>query len=320
MNTPEGLDLGVPTPDGTLRLPLGNGLRTDATWFTVDAAIDLDDNWRIQNTAQAMQNDQEWNALLPNNMVTAADYIASLALPAGTTAQLFFTNQFDDTGARLPFDTPNGLVALAGEWHVRKPISAVHDQIQLRRQFGRHSLAFGAYLAHYTQENQWNFTDILTDMRDNPRFLDVVTNTGGALDTLTSNGFRKYISNYVNGTGETNVVSGVVGGEIQLTNQLRADLGVRVEYNNYVQSSENTEPVDLDGDPTTTFDAMNFGNNTFRHFTHGHHRLGRLARAQLRGERQPRVLCRRLAGLQDARAGRPAERLGAGAGRSLRLA
>ena len=120
MNTPEGLDLEVPTPDGTLRLPLDNGLRTDATWFTVDAAIDLDDNWRIQNTAQAMQNDQEWNALLPNNMVTAADYISSLALPAGTTAQLFFTNQFDDTGARLPFDTPNGLVALAGEWHVRE--------------------------------------------------------------------------------------------------------------------------------------------------------------------------------------------------------
>ena len=268
MSTPEGLDLEVPTPDGTLRLPLDNGLRTDATWFTVDAAIDLDENWRIQNTAQAMQNDQEWNALLPNNMVTAADYISSLALPAGTTAQLFFTNQFDATGARLPFDTPNSLVALAGEWHVEKPISAIHDQIQLRRQFGRHSLAVGAYLAHYTQENRWNFTDILTDIRDNPRFLDVVTNTAGTLDTLTSNGFRKFISNYVNGTGETNVVSGVVGGEIQVTDQLRADLGVRVEYNNYVQASENTAAVDLDGDPTTTFDAMNYGNNTFRHFTH----------------------------------------------------
>jgi outer membrane receptor protein involved in Fe transport len=159
-------------------------------------------------------------------------------------------------------------VALAGEWHVRKPISAIHDQIQLRRQFGRHSFAVGAYLAHYTQENEWNFTDILTDVRDNPRFLDLVTNTGGVLDTVTSNGFRNFISNYVNGTGETNVVSGVVGGELQLTDQLRADLGVRVEYNNYVQSSENTGPVDLDNDPTTTFNNIVYGNNTFRHFTH----------------------------------------------------
>jgi iron complex outermembrane recepter protein len=268
MNTPEGLDLEVPTPDGTLRLPLDNGLRTEATWFTVDAAFDLADDWRIQNTAQVMQNDQQWNALLGNNVVTAADYVAGLGLPGGTTAQLFYTNHFDDTGNRLAFDNPNDLVALAGQWHVNKPISAIHDQIQLRRQFGRHSLSMGAYLAHYTQENNWNFTDVLTDVRDNPRFLDVVANTGGALDTLTFNGFRSFLSNYVNGNGETNVVSGVIGGEIQVTNQLRADLGVRVEYNNYVQSSENTGPVDLDGDPTTTFNNIEYGLNTFRHFRH----------------------------------------------------
>lgn len=265
MNTPEGLDLQVPTPDGTLRLPLDNGLRTDATWFTVDAAFDLANDWRIQNTAQVMQNDQEWNALLGNNIVTASEYLAGLGLPVGTTAQLFYTNHFDQTGARLPYDNANGLVALAGEWHVNKPISAIHDQIQLRRQFGRHSFAVGAYLAHYTQENNWNFTDVLTDVRDNPRFLDVVTSAG---DTLTFNGFRNFLSNYVNGTGETNVVSGVIGGEIQVTDQLRADLGVRVEYNNFVQSSENTSPVDLDNDPTTPYDNIVFGNNTFRHFRH----------------------------------------------------
>jgi outer membrane receptor protein involved in Fe transport len=268
MNTPEGLDLEVPTPDGTLRLPLDNGLRTDATWFTVDAAFDLANDWRIQNTAQVMQNDQEWNALLGNNVVTAADYLAGLGLPAGTTAQLFYTNHVDAAGSRLPYDNPNGLVALAGEWHVNKPISAIHDQIQLRRQFGRHSFAAGAYLAHYTQQNNWNFTDVLTDVRDNPRFLDVVATTAGVPDTLTFNGFRSFLSNYVNGTGETNVVSGVVGGEIQVTEQLRADLGVRVEYNNYVQSSENTGPVDLDGDPTTTFNNIEYGLNTFRHFSH----------------------------------------------------
>ncbi|HEX2219961.1 MAG TPA: TonB-dependent receptor [Gemmatimonadales bacterium] len=268
MNTPEGLNLEVPTPDGSLRLPLDNGLRTDATWFTVDAGFDLANEWRIQNTAQVMQNDQEWNALLGNNLVTAADYISDLGLPAGTTAQLFYTNHFDAFGNRLPYDNPNGLVALAGEWHVQKPISAIHDQIQLRKQFGRHSFAVGAYLAHYTQENRWHFTDVLTDVRDNPRFLDVVATAGAVSDTLTFNGFRNFMSNYVNGTGETNVVSGVVGGEIQVTDQLRADVGVRVEYNNYVQASENTGPVDLDGDPATTFNNIEYGLNTFRHFTH----------------------------------------------------
>ncbi len=269
MSTPEGLDLQIPTPDGSLRLPLDNGLRTEATWFTVDAAFDLENNWRIQNTAQVMQNDQEWNALLPFNAQPVDEYLASLGLTPGTTGQFFFTNHFDSQGNPLAFDTPNGLVAPGGEWHVEKPISAIHDQIQLRRQFGRHSFAVGAYLAHYTQDNRWFFTDILTDVRDNPRFLDLaVTEPASAPRAVTSNGFRNFLSNYVNGTGETNVVSGVIGGEIQLTNGLRADLGVRVEYNNYVQSSENTETVDLDGDPTTTFNNILYGDNTFRHFNH----------------------------------------------------
>ncbi len=270
MSTPEGLDLQIPTPDGNVRLPLDNGLRTKATWFTVDAAFDIADGWRLQNTAQVMQNDQEWNALLPNDVRTVADYVGGLGLPAGSTAQLFFTNHTDATGAPLPFNTANGLVALAGQWHVEKPISAIHNQFQVRRDIGRHSFAVGAYLAHYTQDNVWYFTDILTDVRDNPRFLDVVVTPagGGAPVNVTERGFRNFLSNYVNGTGETNVVSGVIGGEIQLTDQLRADLGVRVEYNNYVQSSENTARTDLDGDATTTFDNVLFGTNSFRHFSH----------------------------------------------------
>ena len=270
MSTPEGLNLQIPTPDGSVRLPLDNGLRTRATWFTVDAGFDLAGDWRIQNTAQVMQNDQEWNALLPFNAQSVSEFLADQELPAGTTGQILFTNHFDATGERLPFDTPNGLVAPGGQWHVEKPISAIHDQIQLRRQFGRHSFAVGAYLAHYTQENRWFFTDIVTDVRDNPRFLDVVAVPTGGGDPIpvTSNGFRNFLSNYVNGNGETNVVSGVVGGELQLTDRLRADLGVRVEYNNYVQTSENTETVDLDGDAATAFDNILYGNNSFRHFTH----------------------------------------------------
>ena len=61
------------------------------------------------------------------------------AFPAGSTGQFFFTNYSDPAGAKLPFNTPNGLVAPAIEWHVAKPISAIQDQLQLRKTFGRHS-------------------------------------------------------------------------------------------------------------------------------------------------------------------------------------
>ena len=83
MNTPEGLDLRVPTPTGDLTLPLDNGLKTKATWFTADASFDLTDDWHLQNTAQVMQNDQEWNALLPFNALTAQDFVTGPDLSGG---------------------------------------------------------------------------------------------------------------------------------------------------------------------------------------------------------------------------------------------
>ena len=267
-NTNEGLDLRVPTPAGDLVLPLDNGLKTKATWFTVDVALDLADDWHFQNTAQAMQNDQEHNAIVPSNTMPAADFVASLGFPAGSTFQYVFTNHFDIAGAKLPFDTPNGLVAPAVEWHVAKPISAIQDQLQLRKTFGRHAVALGAYFGNYTQDNHWNFTDILMDVRDNPRFLDlVVTPPGGSPDSVTKNGFRHFLSTYSNGSGQVSIASGVLGAEIQLTDRLRADVGGRVEYDNYVQSSERTSTFDLDGNPATTFDNEQFGNGSFRQFT-----------------------------------------------------
>jgi outer membrane receptor protein involved in Fe transport len=275
MYTPEGIDISVPTPRGSLTLPLDHGLKTLATWFTADASFELTDDWHLQNTAQVMQNDQEWNAIPNGNLFPAADFITAplgdggLGFPAGSTGQYVFTNHFDATGAKLPFDTPNSLVARQGEWHIEKPISAVQNQLSLRRSFGRHSLSLGGYFAYYTQENRWFFTNILTDVRDNPRFLDLVVTPagGGAPVTVTQNGFKNFIDKYVNGTGQTTILSGVLGGEIQLTDQLRADLGVRVEYNDFVQHSENTSAFDLDNNPATAFDNMSFGNNSFRHFT-----------------------------------------------------
>ncbi|HET8622024.1 MAG TPA: TonB-dependent receptor [Gemmatimonadales bacterium] len=275
MSTAEGVDITVPTPNGTLTLPLDNGLRTKAIWFTADVLLDLSDEWQLRNTAQVMQNDQQWNAIPSSGLFSAADFITApagsggLGFPAGSTGQYFFTNHLDAAGNRLPFDTPNGLVAAPGQWHIDKPISAVQNQLTIRRTFGPHAISLGGYFANYTQDNRWFFTNILTDVRDIPRFLDLVVTPagGGAPINVTQNGFRNFISDYANGTGQSSIVSGVIGAELQLMDRLRADLGFRVEFNDYVQSSERKGPVDLDANPATPFNNITFGNNTFKHFS-----------------------------------------------------
>ena len=276
-NSAEGLDLRVPIPTGDLNLPLDNGLRTSAQWYTADVGFDPTKEWHIQNTAQFMQDQQEWNALVPSTAVPATDYATAtkgqggLGLPAGTTLTLTYTNLLDPTGKiHLPFSTPNGLVAPGQLIHVAKPLSAFQDQLQIRRTFGKHTVSFGTYFANYSQDNHWYFTQILTDVGDQTHFLDaVVTPPGGPVDSVTKNGFVNQLSGYNNGSGQTSVISGVLGGEIQLTDRLRADVGVRGEYDKFVQSSENTSTFDLDLNPLTTYNNETFGNGSFRHFDRG---------------------------------------------------
>jgi iron complex outermembrane recepter protein len=276
-NTAEGIDLRVPTPVGDLNLPLSNGIMTQAQWYTADVAFDLANDWRIQNTAQYMTDNQEHNALVPSSALSASDFATTakgqggLGFPAGSTLQLTYTNVFDPTGKQhLPFSTPNGLVAPGQLWHVSKPLTAFQDQLQLRRTFGKHTVSFGTYFANYSQDNHWFFTQILTDVGDQTHFLDaVVTPPGGTPDTVTKNGFVNQLSGYTNGSGQTSVISGVLGGEIQLTDRLRADLGVRGEYDKFVQNGENTSTFDLDANPATTYNNETFGNGSFRHFNRG---------------------------------------------------
>jgi len=275
-NTNEGLGLSVPTPTGTQQLPLDNGLRTQAQWFTVDAAFDMKNDWHFRNSAQVMHDNQEWNALVPSNAMTVSDFLhgspgqGGLGINDGSTIQLTYTNLLDPEGNHLPFSTPNGLVAPGQDIHVAKPISAIQDQVSLSKIFGKNSVSAGVYVANYTQTNDWFFTQVLTDVGDNTHFLDAtVTAPGGAVTQYTRNGFLNEMSGYTHGSGQTSIVSGVLGGTFQLTDRLKADLGGRVEYDDYVQSSENTSSYDLDGNPNTPYDNETFGNGTYRHFQRG---------------------------------------------------
>lgn len=266
MSTREGLHLRVPLPTGEeLELPLDDGLRTKATWLTGDVAFDLGQGWAIHNTAQLMENDQGWNAIVPFDVQEDTVFLNRLGITADSI-RLFYTNQFDAPGVPTRFNTANGLVAPGGEWHVEKPLTAFQNQLQVRKTTGENSFSLGLYFANYTQGNRWFFTEILTDVRDNPRFLDVVAYSGGTPRQITSNGFRNFLSLYVNGSGQTTVFSGVVGGSVKLSERVRADAGVRYEADDFVLSVENTAKIDLDGDPATTYDNETWGTGTFRQF------------------------------------------------------
>ena len=266
MSTDEGNHVRVPTPGGDLVLPLDNGLRTKGYWLTGDAGFDLGSGWKIHNGAQVMQNNQEWNAIVPFDVMADTTYIRGLGLTADST-KLYFTNVLNAAGtARVRFNVANGLVAPSGEWHVEKPISAFQNQLELKKQSGDNTYSASLYFANYTQENHWFFTDILMSVEDNPHFLDLIAFQAANTLFVTKNGFRNFLSLYRNAEGQTTVLSPTVSGSVKLSDRVRADLGFRYEWNYFVQSAENTSTFNLDGNAATTYDNETFGNGSFRHF------------------------------------------------------
>ena len=147
MNTNEGNNITVPTPDGQLTLPLDNGLRTKAYWLTAGAGFNLAHGWSVHNAAQIMQDQQEWNAILPFDVQDTATAVSTyltqywgsyrqgrVTIPAGDTIYnvtargskytLTYPNVLDVNGKPTAYNAANGLLSPGGEWHVAKPISA----------------------------------------------------------------------------------------------------------------------------------------------------------------------------------------------------
>jgi len=302
-NSPEGLNISVPTPNGALSFPLNHGIMTNAGWLTADINLNFGEGWNVRNQTQVMSDYEEWNAIVPFNAVPVNLWVLSEAqtlqsngfIPRNVninnvTAQLFYTNQFDETGKPIAFPNANlsplnNLVAPGGEWHVAKPLTAFQEQLQMRKSlelpgslFYHHDLSLGLYFADYTQVNKWYFSDILTDVQNITHFLDAKfyypdpSNPGQNKEvSVTRSGFMHYVSNYVNGSGETTIFSAVLSDQMMVTDRLRLDIAGRWESDNFVQSSENTSIVQPDGSPVTAatppYAVELWGNNTYRHLS-----------------------------------------------------
>jgi outer membrane receptor protein involved in Fe transport len=275
--TKEAVGTEIPLPEGSknVQLPLDDGIKTKGTWVTGQLDFNFAGDWQFENIARVMSVDQNWNALVSSDLLSAADFaqivlnnfINNGLVPPGTTYQLLLTNHVDASGNKLPFDSANGLVRPGGLWHIEKPVSDFSDILTLKKHLGSHNLSFGSYFAYYKQSNLWYLPDVLTDVRDNPRFLDLVlVQPNGTTLDVTKNGFLHFLGFYQNADGNSTVAAFFSSDEVKLTDRFRIDLGARYELEHYSQVTENLAPFDLDGDFRTQYDFEIWGSQTFGHF------------------------------------------------------
>lgn len=299
-NSPEGLNVSVPTPDGALTLPLGHGLYTNAGWLTGDINLNFPDGWNVKNQTQVMSNYQEWNAIIPGNAEPInyweSSELSSLQgaglIPTNATNVLWnltYTNELNPNGTHVAF--PNGaysplnnLISPGNEWHVAKPMSAFQEQLTINKSLDlggdflyHHDLSLILYWSNYSMGNNWYFPTILTDVQDITHFVDAAVSytdpATGATKTLnvTQNGFTNYMSYFVNGYGYGSILDGVLSDQMMVTDRLRLNLAARWEGDGFVQTTENNSTVQPNGAPvdstTPPYARITWGNGSYRHMS-----------------------------------------------------
>ena len=261
LHTPEGNGVLVPRPnqEGRLELPLEDGQRQEGITLMGEISIEIGDGWLLQDTARYMDVDHSWNAVVPFDLVGVEDFAARYPDDA---YQFSFTNHDE------PFSTVNGLLMEGGLWHIEKPLESFSNQFQLSKPFdtgsASHNFSIGAYVSSYDVGNLWFFNDILTDVRTQPRFVDLTTfDFAGNPTQVTADGFRRFGSLFVNANGDVEVLAVFAGDQIQVNDRLRLDLGARYETNTFRQFEELTGTFDLGG-ATLADDAVSGGTGRIR--------------------------------------------------------
>jgi len=140
----------------------------------------------------------------------------------------------------------NGLILPLGLFAVDSYNTNLLNNLQISKQIGGHSITAGAYFSQYNSKEYWSFNSLLTDVRDNPRLIDVSYNGLSPLSplgptvNLTSNGVlsSNFQYEYSNTTNYT--VAGFIGDEWKVSDRLNISMGFRYEVNQARGSLQNT--------------------------------------------------------------------------------
>jgi len=273
----------IPGPDGfDHELDLTDGMHPVRRSIKADLFFDLGDGLTVRNTSQVMSADVSFNAIFSLNEPVAAAVFADSTIARynrrgiGPAASGFdYRYAFDDDVDMLDFAPAtangNGLVVESGWWNVEKPLRNIANNFQVSYALDRHSLSGGVYFSYYTASEQWQFNNILTEVRSQPRLLDLelLDANGDPVVMATDNGFTRYGDFHRRHEGEGTVIALYAGDEWEVTDALRVDVGVRYEKGVFRGKTEiNGDGIDL-GDPTTLADD-NFvtGTGRFRPYDH----------------------------------------------------
>jgi len=251
----------LPSASGPFDFDNTLGTNIKLTQFTVLAKLDLGDGWRLENSDRYRDSVSIRNGLYPAALTVGTTYLSS---QLATLKSLYPTVVSDRlqyvTSPSQVFDpvaqNGNGIVDSASMRSVTMPEREFINDTRFLKKFNfdgqSHDLTFGLYLATINETFTRYSAQMLTDVQNNARLLDIVglNAAGQVVGALSENGFTRYGNEWADASGQQVSSAFYLSDEWTINRQLRVDVSAREEGAKIDTTNQSSMTVNLGVSPT----------------------------------------------------------------------
>lgn len=176
---------------------LKDGIHTNTNTFTALFEKSLSDTVTIYNKFRRTTGSIDFNGLFSNGVDDAQTFLdsslAKLKAASPNTVSAAYRVVGGDGKNLTASQIGNGLALTEGLWNTFVQLDNIVNDFSVKKDLmtdlGSHALVAGLYYSQFDQQQNWNWSDVLTEAVNQPRLLNVVgLDAGGNVTTSRTRG------------------------------------------------------------------------------------------------------------------------------------
>ncbi|SHG90593.1 TonB-dependent receptor [Pedobacter caeni] len=239
---------------GTFRRNLEDGVHPIVDALGAEFKTDLGGGFTLSNNTRYTKINLEYTAIFPGAEPQSAADFAAKYKANNDIAYPVLNPEYTNVNTGAVVDP--ALVAKVGYWAIDKQMKNFANNLRFDYKNDKVALSLGYYYSNWTSDQQWNWSNILVSVSDNPQLLNLVDKSvpvGGPNRSRTYNGVTdiSWLTRQAQTKGNLNAVFG--NAEIKATEQLTFDIGLRYDMDRYTGYKVNSRDGFQNLDNNTAF-------------------------------------------------------------------
>ena len=242
---------------------LKDGIHTDTNTLTALFEKNVSDSVTVYNKFRRTTGSIDFNGLFSNGVDNSQAFLdsslARLKAANPNTVSAAYRVVGGDGKNLSASQIGNGLAVTQGLWNTYVQLDNIVNDFSIKKDLqtalGTHEISAGIYYSQFDQQQNWNWSDVLTEAINQPRLLNVVglDAAGNVTTSRTRGGLLNLHTNLQQFTDHVTNIDYYVTDSWQVSKALRIDGGVR--YHTVKKSGLIAQTTNKDlGDASTVAD------------------------------------------------------------------